>query len=282
FLNHPYHRPIIGWRNEMETLDRNDAIAFYRRFYTPNNAILILAGDVTPERARELAAATYAKVAKQMEVGPRKRPQEPVQLAPRTVTLSDARVAQPSLQRSYLVPSETTAAKGEAEALDVLTHVLGTGSVSRLYRALVIDKRLAASAGGWYQRTALDHTRLALYATPRAGVALPDLEAAMDAVIAEIIEKGVTSEELERAKSRMIADMIYAQDSQASLARIYGAALTTGGTIEDVLTWPDRIRAVTGEQVLAAARKWLDKRRSVTGYLVRDPAAPAPAEGKRS
>lgn len=281
YLNHPYHKPVIGWRQEMEGLDRNDALAFYGRFYTPNNAVLVIAGDVTPDEIRKLAESTYGKIAKRAEIGPRIRPKEPVQVAARTVTLADPRVSQPSLQRSYLVPSDTTAAPGEAEALDVLTHVLGSGTVSRLYRTLVVEKGLAAGAGAWYISGALDDTRFGVYGTPRAGVSLTDLEAGIDAVLAEVIEKGVTNEELERAKSRMIADMVYAQDNQASMARIYGAALTTGSSVEKVLSWTDRIKAVKAEEVLAAARKWIDKRRSVTGYLVRGPV-PATPEGKRS
>lgn len=279
FLNHPYQRPIIGWRHEMETLDRHDALAFYQRFYTPNNAVLVIAGDVEPAAVKALAEETYGKVARRAEVGPRRRPQEPPPNAARTVTLADARVTQPSLQRSYLVPSDSTAAPGEAEALDVLTHIMGNGSTSRLYRRLVVEKGLAASAGAWYMSSALDHTRMAVYATPKVGVTLSDLEAALDAALAEVIEHGVTPEEMQRAQSRLVSDMVYAQDSQATLARIYGAALTTGSSIEKVQSWPARIRAVTAEQVQTAARKWIDKRRSVTGYLVRDEARP---EGKRS
>src|SRR5207253_2841226 len=132
FLNNPYHRPIIGWRPEIEALTREDALAFYRRFYTPNNAVLIVAGDVTADEVKTLAEATYGQVKRVAEVVPRMRPQDPPPEAPRTVTLSDARVTQPSLQRSYLVPSHATAKAGEAEALDVLAHVLGRGSTGRL------------------------------------------------------------------------------------------------------------------------------------------------------
>ena len=99
---------------------------------------------------------------------------------------------------------------------------------------------------------------------------LPQFELEIDAVIGQIIDKGVTSEELERAKTRLIADAVYAQDNQASMARWYGTALTTGGSVNDVRHWPDRIRAVTADQVRDAARQWLDKRRSVTGYLIKD------------
>jgi zinc protease len=177
------------------------------------------------------------------------------------------------------VPSDSTAAPGEAEALDVLSHIMGHGSTSRLYRRLVVEKGIAASAGAWYMSSALDNTRMAVYATPKPGVSLTDLEAALDAALAEVIETGVTPEEMERAQSRLVSDMVYAQDSQATLARIYGAALTTGSSIDKVQSWPSRIRAVNADQVQAAARKWLDKRRSVTGYLIRDETR---QEGKRS
>jgi zinc protease len=279
FLNHPYHKPVIGWRREMEQLSRDDALAFYRRFYTPNNAVLVVAGDVGVEEVKALAESTYGKVQPTAEIRPRVRPQEPEPVAARTVTLADKRVAQPSLQRSYLVPSDTSAAAGDAEALDVLSHILGHGSTGRLYRRLVVEKGIAASAGGWYQSSALDDSRLAFFATPRPGASLPELEASLDAALAEVIEHGVTAEELERAKSRMIADMVYAQDSQTTLARIYGVALTTGSTVEKVVGWTDRIRNVTAEAASGAARRWLDKRRSVTGYLAPEDARP---EGKRS
>jgi len=279
YLNHPYGRPVIGWRKEIEKLTREDALAFYRKYYTPNNAILVVAGDVTADEVKTLAEQTYGKVARRSEPGPRRRPQEPEANAVRTVTLADPRVAQPSLQRNYLVPSSTTARPGEAEALEVLAHILGSGSNSRLYRALVVEKQIAVSAGAWYQSSALDETRFGVSGTPRSGVTLPQLDEQIDAVIAEVADKGVTAEEMDRARTRLVADTIFAQDSQATLARWYGVALTTGATVEQVRSWPDRVGAVTAEQVRAAARTWLDKRRSVTGFLVKENS---PAEEKRS
>jgi zinc protease len=270
YLNHPYGRPVIGWRQELEKLTREDALAFYKRFYTPNNAILVVAGDVTAEEVRKLADDTYGKVARVTEMGPRTRPQEPVHEAARTVTLADPRVTQPSVSRYYLVPSSTTAKPGESEALSILAHIMGRGSNNRLYDALVVDKDIAVSAGAGYSSTALDHTRLSVYGSPKPGTTLAQIEEAIDAVIADVIEKGVTSDELDRSKNRLIADSVYAQDNQGTLARWYGAALTTGGSVEEVKAWPERVRAVTAEQVQAAARTWLDKRRSVTGYLVKD------------
>jgi zinc protease len=270
YLNHPYHRPIIGWRHEMETLDRADALAFYRRFYAPDNAVLVVAGDVSPEEVKTLAQATYGKIERHGPIGERMRPQEPPQIAERRVTFADLRVTQPSFQRSYLVPSYTTAKGGEDDALDILAHILGGGANSRLYRALVTERRVANNAGAWYQGTTLDATRLGLYATPASGVALDKLEGAIDDVITDFVDKGPLAEEVERAKSRMIADYVYAQDNQSTLARMYGAALTTGSSVEAVQARPERLRAVTPEQVRDAARRYLDKRRSVTGYLIRD------------
>jgi zinc protease len=270
YLNHPYGRPVIGWRQEIEQLDRDGALEFYRRFYTPNNAIVVIAGDVNPEDVRTLAQDTYGKVPRLAEVKPRIRPQEPVQEAARTVTLGDPRVTQPSLSRYYLVPSSTTARPGESEALDVLTHILGRGANSRLYRTLVVDKGIAVNASASYDGTAIDNTRLSVYATPKPEISLPQLEQAIDAVLADVVENGVSAEELERSKNRLIADAVYANDNQRTLAQWYGASLATGATVEQVRTWPDRIRLVSADAVRDAARRWLDKRRSVTGYLIKD------------
>jgi len=270
FLNSPYGKPVIGWRHEMEQLSRDDAIGFYRRFYAPNNAVVVIAGDVDPAQARALAEEIYGKIPQHGARAPRIRPQEPPPVAVRALTLADPRVEMPTLQRQYLVPSFASGKRGESEALEVLAHVLGNGSNSRLYLALAVDKQVAVAADAWYDSSALDMTKFTVSGSPRPGVTLPQLETEMDAVIAQIIDKGITNEELERTKTRLIADAVYAQDNQASMARWYGTALTTGGTVNDVRHWSDRIRAVTADQVKDAARQWLDKRRSVTGYLIKD------------
>jgi zinc protease len=270
FLNSPYGKPIIGWRHEMEQLTRDDAIGFYRRFYGPNDAVVVIAGDVEAQQALKLAQETYGKVKRRNTILPRHRPQEPPPVAARSLTLADPRVEQPMIQRAYLVPSFATAKRGQSEALELLAHILGSGNNSRLYRTLVVDKHVAVGAGASYDSSALDMSKFSIYGAPRLGVTLPQLEAAIDAVIAQVIAKGVTPEELERSKTRLIADAVYAHDSQASMARWYGEALTTGATVSDVEHWPDRIRAVTAQQVQDAARQWLEKRRSVTGYLIKD------------
>jgi zinc protease len=281
YLNHPYGRPVIGWHQEIEKLDREDALAFYKRFYAPNNATLVIAGDVEAGDVRPMVERTFGEIAAQPAIPARRiRPQEPEPAAPRTVTLSDPRVEQPGVRRYYLVPSATTAAAGESPALDVLAQLMGGGSNSYLYRALVVDKPLAISAGAGYQGTSLDATQFSISVSPKADVEFAQVEQAIDRVISDVGQNLVRTEDLERVKTQLIAEAIYAQDNQATLARWYGGGLTTGLTIDSIRSWPDRIRAVTAEQVRAVAQKWLDKKRSVTGYLIKD-AAPK-REEKRS
>lgn len=281
FMNSRYGIPVIGWRHEMETLNRDDAIRFYDTYYTPNNATLLVAGDVTTEEVRRLAEATFGQVPRRAEPPARTRPQEPEPRAARTVTLTDARVTQPSVQTTYLVPSDRTGEPGEAEALDLLADILGGGTTSRLYRSLVVDKGIAAGAGAYYQGTALDDGQFMTYGTPRGDATLEEVEAAVDAEVARISREGVSVAELEAAKNRVRKALIYLADSQTATARRYGAALSIGSTIAEIESWPERIEAVTPDQVLAVAQSYLQKRRSVTGYLLPEGAATdteAPAE----
>src|SRR6202051_4017064 len=229
YLNHPYGRPVIGWHQEIEKLNREDALAFYKRFYAPNNATLVIAGDVEANDIRPMAERTFGEVAPQPAIPvKRTRPQEPTPAAPRTVTLSDARVEQTGLRRYYLVPSSTTGAAGEGPALDVLAQLMGGGANSYLYRRLVIDRPLAVNASASYQGTSLDATQFAISASPRSGVEFAQIEQVFDKVLLDIGQNPVRAEDLERVKTQLIAEAIYAQDNQATLARWYGGALTTG------------------------------------------------------
>jgi zinc protease len=271
YLNHPYGRPVIGWHREIEKLDREDALAFYRRFYAPNNAILVIAGDVEVKDIRPLVEETFGKVQPQPAIpANRVRPQEPEPVAPRTVTLADPHVEQPTVKRYYLVPSANTAAPGESAALDVLAQLMGSGSNSYLSRALVVDRPLAVSASAAYSGTSLDPTQFSISVSPRPGVEFATVEQIVDGVIADVAQKEVRAEDLERVKTQLTAEAVYAQDNQATMARWYGGGLTSGLSVEDIRSWPDRIRAVTADQIRAAAQKWLDKKRSVTGYLIKD------------
>ncbi len=275
FQNSPYGIPVIGWRSEMETLSRKDAIDFYDKYYTPNNATLLIAGDVTEAEVKTLADETFGKVERRADPGERIRPVEPEPLAARTVTLTDPRVTQPSMQRTYLVPSDTTAKDGEAPALDILADILGGGTTSRLYRSLIVDKAISAGTGAYYQSTALNDAQFGVYGTPRGTATLGQVEKAIDAEIAHIKADGINEKELERAKNRVRKNLIYLRDSQTAMARRYAAAISTGQTIEDVEEWPSRIEKVTTADVDAVAKKYLKAQRSVTGYLL-----PEPPEGQ--
>lgn len=268
FPHHPYGTPIIGWGHEIETLGREDALAYYHRFYTPENAVLIVAGDVDAEAVVALAEQTYGHIPARADAPERRRPQEPEPRAHRLVSLEDEKVEQPTHERVFLVPSYKTAKVGEAEALEVLAHVFGGGPASILYDTLVVEQRVAVNAGAYYMGSALDDTRLWVYATPAPGVELAELDAAIEGVIEKFLATEVDADDLQRAKTRLVADAVYAQDNQVSLARWYGESLATGLSVEDVAAWPDRIDAVTAEDIAAAARKWLDKRRAVTGFLL--------------
>lgn len=265
---HPYQKPVIGWMDEMKTLDRQDAIDFYRTFYTPANAVLVVAGDVTSEDVKALAEKHYGILKNTFVPKPRIRTPEPEPIAARRVTLKDDRTASPMLQREYLAPSYGTDSSGEAEALDLLAEIMGGGSTSRLYRKLVVDDRVAAYVGAWYSGDGLDSGSFSVYGAPTPTSDISRVETGIDAVIDEIVKNGVTRDELTRAKNRLVAASIYALDSQAKLARSFGEALTTGQTVDDVLEWPQRIEAVTAEQVKAAAKHILDQRRSATGVLL--------------
>lgn len=268
YVNHPYGDPVIGWADEIAGLTHEDALAFYRDHYRPGNAILVVAGDVTPAEIRALAAATYGQIPDDKGFEPRIRPQIQPLRADRLVELRDPRVTQPSTQIAWLVPSYATAEEGVGEALDVLSEILGGTNTSRLYTALVREEGLATSAGTWYQSSAVDDTRFAFYATARDGVALETIEARAREIIEEVAENGVTEDELARAKTSLLGSVLFAQDSQSSLARIFGAALTTGSTVEDVQTWPSAIAAVTAGDVQAAAQEYLFGRPTVTGRLL--------------
>lgn len=270
YQNQPYRIPVIGWMQEIEKLNKTDAKLFYDRYYTPNNAVLVVAGDVEPDAVKAMAERTYGKVARGPDLPPRLRPVEPEQNTMRAVTLTDARVNVPSFSTQWVVPSYNTAKPGEAEALDLLAEILGGGSRSRLYQELVVKKRIAASAGASFAGTMLDDTSFSVYGAPRGDASLDQVEEAVKAEVVRIARDGVSADELEKAKNRFVRSMIFARDRQSSMANIYGSTLATGGTVEDVEKWPERIRKATAEDVKAAAR-YLVPDHATTGYLLPEP-----------
>ncbi|GGF47701.1 M16 family metallopeptidase [Mameliella alba] len=268
YLNHPYGTPVIGWRHEMEQLDLDDALAYYRQFYAPNNAILVVAGDVTPEEVRTLAEEHYGPLPANPDLGERARPTEPRHLSERRMTYTDPRVSQPYITRSYLAPARTSGAQQEAAALAILSEVLAGGQTSVLTQKLQFESRVAVYTDAYYDDTTLDASSFTLVVVPAAGVSLQEAETALDDVLAEVIAEGIDPDQLDRIKFQIKAAQIYALDNPASIARRYGNALTTGLTVEDVQDWPDVLQAVTGEDIVAAAQKVFDRRHSVTGYLM--------------
>ncbi|GJE01131.1 M16 family metallopeptidase [Methylobacterium isbiliense] len=276
FVHHPYGIPIIGWMHEIEDLNRTHALAYYQRFYTPENAILVVAGDVTVDEVRRLAEDTYGRVAPRGARPVRQRPREPEPRAARRLSVADPKVEQPTLQRLYLTPSCITAKEGEGHALELLAEVMGGGPTSYLYRSLVMEQGVAVNAGAWYMGSAMDDTRFSVYAVPAEGVSLEALEQAVDATLRRLPGEALSPEAVERAKTRLVAETVYSSDSQSSLARIYGSALAIGESIEEVRRWPADIEAVEARRLAAAAERYLVPARSVTGYLTKAREADAP------
>lgn len=268
YQNHPYGDPIIGWRHEMEDLSRDMALEFYARYYTPENAILVIAGDIDEETVRPLAERYYGVLpAREGAVTERRRPLEPEPVAERRIDMRDARIGQPVVQVAYLAPSYTLNDDPRlAPALDVLSHYLGDGSTSRLYRHFVIEQRTAAAMGAFYQGSALDHGTFYLFGYPAEGVSLESLEADLMAELNRFLEEGISEDELARAKRNLVAQTVFAQDSQSALARIFGSSLAVGEGLAEVQQWPTRIGAVTVDDVMEAARLVLQPQRAVIGF----------------
>jgi zinc protease len=267
FLNHPYRAPTIGWETEMRGLTTADAIAWHKKWYEPGNAVVVISGDVTMEEVRPLAEKYYG-VLPATAVPARTRPEEPAQFAPRRVTKEDARVQLASWTRLYQAPSYHRGAKEHAYALEVLAELLGGGTSSRLYRSLVVEQKVATSASSGYDGDKVDLSTFSLYASAQSGGGVGGIEPAMDAEIARLLKDGVTEDEVTRAKASLQAGAVKARDSLSGPARIVGAALASGGSIDDIEAWPDRIGAVTVADVNAAAKAVFDINYSVTAILL--------------
>jgi zinc protease len=275
YLNHPYGIPIIGWRHEMEQLSQQDALDFYRRYYAPNNAVLIVAGDVTPDQVRDLAEQHYGPLQPSTGLAERVRPAEPPQLAERRLTLVDARASDPYVTRTYMAPERDSGDQADAAALTILAELLGgSGTTSILAQKLTFESQTAVYASAFYDGTSLDDATFGLYVIPLPGVSLAEADSAMDAAIAAFLEEGVDPVALERIKTQIRAADIYARDNVDGLARRYGEALTVGLTIQDVQDWQGVLQAVTADDVIRVARTVLDRRRAVTGWLLPEETKP--------
>ena len=270
YLNHRYGVPIIGWMHEMRTLDMQDALEFYQTYYSPNNAVLVVSGDVTPDEVRLLAEEYYGVIPSNPDLPERLRAEEPPQTAERRLIFRDARVAQPYVRRSYLAPERDAGAQERAAALTILSEILGGGTTSYLSEALQFDTQIATYTAAFYRGVSLDDTTFNLIVVPQPNVSLQEAEDAMDAAIASFLTEGVDAAQLERIKMQIRASEIYARDDVDRIANRYGQALTSGLTIEDVKAWPEILDAVTAEDIQQAARDLFDRRASVTGWLMRE------------
>jgi zinc protease len=270
YMNHPYSIPVIGWRHEMEALSRDDALSYYTRFYAPNNATLVIAGDVLPEDVKALAEKHYGPLAPSADLPPRERPQEPPQLAERRITLADERVSEPYVFRTYLAPERDPGNQKDAAALTVLAELLGgNGQTSVLARALQFDQQVAVYASAFYDGSTIDDATFGLIVVPAPGATLETVEADMDAVIANFLQNGPDPAALERIRTQVRAGDIYSRDDVNALARRYGEGLSIGLTLADIEDWDDALSAVTEADVMAAAEKVFDRRNAVTGWLTR-------------
>ena len=265
----PYEVPVIGWRKEIAQLNAADAGAFYQRYYAPDNAVLVVAGAVTLDEVKGLAETHYGPLK------PSGQPRAPRQVAVQlSVTdynkpevLSDARVRQRSWLRLYRLPQYQRDAKRQFAAADVLAEVLGGGLTGRLYQALVVESQVAVGTGAYSDTSRLDNGEFIIYATPAEGTDFATLASAVNTEIERVKNAPVTEEELRRAKRQLVSDLVFARDSQQSMANIFGRAAVLGLSPDDVLGWVDEIEAVTQDDVGDAARALLVEAHAITGHL---------------
>ena len=276
WLNHRYGVPIIGWRHEMEGLSRQDALDWYHTYYAPNNAILVVAGDVDPAAVKALAEKNYGPLKPTENLPVRARPEEPPQLAERRLAFADPRVAQPYVIRTYMAPERDAGAQGQAAALTVLAELLGgNAATSVLGKKLQFDSQTAIYTSAFYDGVSLDDTNFGFAVVPADGVSLQQAEDAVDGVLAQFLIDGPDPAQFARIKTQIRAEQIYGKDDVQGLARRYGEGLTSGLTLQDIEDWPAILDAVTPDDVVKAAHGVLNRKAAVTGWLEHEAAAEA-------
>lgn len=267
----PYGTPIIGWAHEIAALDKQAANYFYSHWYAPNNAVLVISGDITMEKLKPMVEEHYGKL-KPKPVPSRvrlKADEPPVQ---RRIELSDPDVQLPLLNIAYIAPTYGSSKDNMPYALQIMNEILGEGASSILYKELVMKNKIASSVGIYYNPVALTENAMVVYAAPVPGMDITKLETELHAELKRAISVGFTAEQVEGAKRRLIAEATYARDSVRHPAYLFGMALTTGQDIKDVEEWPQRIAAITADDVNAAAHKVFDTEHFVTGVLLPEPA----------
>jgi zinc protease len=253
--DHPYEITVIGRMDEVEALTPQDGIDFYKKYYSPENTILVVAGDVTGDEVRALAEEHYGKIEPSGLVdGTRKWAEVPALTETKELSHSDPKVRQPVWYRYYNGTSQLRD-RDFSLALDVGLDVLGGGNTSLLYVALVEEQKVAVNAGTFAWTGLHDDGPAVIYATPSPGVSMEELEEAVMAEITKLLEAGFSDEDVERVRNSMAASAIYARDNQQSMAQLFGSWMSIGGSIDDLMSYEDDIRAITTEQALSAARQ---------------------------
>lgn len=279
FANHPYGRPIIGWRHEMEQLTPAKARDFYRRYYCPSNAVVVVAGNITPAELRRIAKQSYGKLPRRLSLPPRQRPQEPSLNAASRIERRDERVHVPVWQRVWLAPSygSVPADSRQIEALQLFIDAVAGGMSAELYQELVVRQKLASAVGIGYFPFALDQTSISLSASPLAGISPERLEQAALELIQRRAQQGITQAELDKSRRKILAEAIYAHDSLGWPTRLLGMTRALDLPITVVEEWPARLKAVQLAEVNAVARQIFTNPRHVTGLLLPAQDTPAPA-----
>ena len=257
FPNHPYAMPVIGWMHEIEDLSHDEVMSFYHQYYAPNNAVLVVSGDVDGAQVYEIAKRTYGLIPPSDNLPERKRTISPPFIAATTMKLEHEIIKEPILRRVYRAPSARQD-KDTSLALEVLEDILGNGSTSRLYKSLVIEQKIATNISLSYRSTAWDDARISISATPQAGIEITQLQDAINDELRKVITEGISDDELSDSITRLQAEAIYALDSLSGPAMIIGSSLTTGLTLDDIEYWPQQIEAVSKEQIQEAATLYLN------------------------
>ena len=276
FTNHPYGTPVIGWMNEIESYDWKDVKEFYDTWYAPNNAVIIISGDVTVEDVRPLAKKTYGLL-ETKALPARKRGEVPPAIAKTIMRLYDDTIKQESFQSIRIAPSSHQNNQ-ESLALQVLNEILSGGPTTRLYKKLVVDNKRAVSVNFSYQADALDYGSIFVSAIPAQNISLEQINDDIQNEFNNVIENGVTEQEVKDAIQRLQDSAVFARDSLSGPARIIGYSLLTGSSLDDIENWPKDIGTVNANQVQDVAKKYLSAtmpyiKPPVEGYLYPKPSA---------
>lgn len=274
YPNHPYGNPVIGWKTDIENYSLEALNAWYRRHYAPNNAMLLVVGDVTLDEVMPLAEKTYGHVPARGDVPPRLRHVEPARTAPVWVLRADKDVQVPIYYRLYRTPTLFQGVAGatpnlnDVVALNVLAEILGGGDAARLYQSLVVSQQLADAANADHDMVAAGEGTLDVQVVAKNGVPLDKVNAAVDAEVAKMQTEAVSDAELARAKAGILADTIYGQDDNDNLMYQVGSWVLAGGKVEDFNSWEAALKKVTAADVMRVAQTYLQPAGQTTAALV--------------